>query len=41
VAVRWLDFLETRKVCSEDPKEVWDAGLQADVDTNGDQLEDD
>jgi hypothetical protein len=41
VAERWIDFLGTGKVCSGGPEEVWDAGLQAYVDTNGDQLEED
>ena len=41
VAVRWSNFPRTCKVCIGDSEEVWDAGLEAYVDTHGDKLEED
>jgi hypothetical protein len=38
---RWAGFLGTGKVCNGSPEEIWDAGLQAYVDIDGDQLEED
>jgi hypothetical protein len=39
VAARWSDFPKIGKACSGDSEEVWDAGVQAYVDIDGDQLE--
>ena len=36
--LRW-DFHKPRKICSWDPKEIWDVGLQGNEHSNGDKPE--